>query len=165
MKKSRVAALAVMLTAIACAAPKQVPAPQPTAEEARAALDAWWTAYASAVKAGDAAALAAMHAPDVYLVEPGMPTMRGREAVATALSDLFKMVKYAEVNIHPELTEWVGERIFQAGSFDDRFAVQGKSQASYGRYTGFFERDSTGAWRVLRVLVAQDSVITPNGGK
>ncbi|MDQ8154764.1 MAG: DUF4440 domain-containing protein [Gemmatimonadota bacterium] len=165
MKKSRVAVLAVILSAIACAAPKQTPAPQPTAEEARAALDAWWTSYAVAVKAGDAAALAAMHAPDVYLVEPGMPTMRGRDAVAAAFGEGFKVVKYAELNIHPEVTEWFGERIFQAGSFDDRFAIQGKSQASYGRYTGFFEKDSAGTWRVLRALVAQDSVVTPQGGK
>ncbi|MBW7933595.1 MAG: DUF4440 domain-containing protein [Gemmatimonadaceae bacterium] len=162
---SRVAFLAVILGTSACAAPKEAPAPQPTAEEARATLDTWWASYVGAVKAGDATALAGMHATDVYLVEPGMPTMRGRDAVAAAFGEGFKVVKYAEVNIHPELTEWIGEQIFQAGSFDDRFSVQGKTQASYGRYTGLFAKDSTGAWRVVRALVAQDSVVTPKGGK
>lgn len=118
-----------------------------------------------AVKAGDATALAALHAPNVYLVEPGMPTMRGRDAVAAAFSEGFKVVKYAEVNIDPDLTEWFGDRIFQAGSFDDRFSIQGKAQASYGRYTGFFEKDSAGTWHVLRALVAQDSVVTLKDGK
>ncbi len=161
MKVSRIA-LIIGIAVAACAQPKPAP---PSPDEARTAIDAWWTQYVTAVKAADATSLAAMHSDSVYLAEPGMPTMRGRAAVAAAFTEGFKVVRYSAVNIEPDITEWHGTQVVQVGTYNDRFEMQGKPQASYGRYSAVFERDTAGVWRVLRAVVAMDSAVAVKSTK
>lgn len=59
----------------------------PSIETARTELDAWWRKYETAVKAGDVATLGPMHADSACLVEPGVPTLRGRTAVVAFLGE------------------------------------------------------------------------------
>lgn len=158
MRGLRAVLCAAGVVVVACNAPKE-PAQPSSIESARAELDAWWRQYETAVKAGDVATLGPMHADSVYLVEPGAPTLHGRAAVVGFLSEAFKSVQYVEVSIRPEQSEWVGDRVFQVGSYNDRFEVQGQSQASYGRFAGLFQRDSVGHWQVLRAVVALDSAV------
>lgn len=129
----------------------------PPIAEAEAGVRIFWDAYIAAATSGNATALSQLHAADVFLVEPGMPTLRGRDAVAAAFGEGFKAAQYSEVNIRPELTEWHGEHVFQVGSYDDRFTVQGQVTRTFGRYAGVFVRDSTGKWLVSRAVVAMDS--------
>ena len=154
------AVVAVAVAAlVACSPPKEAPTPRDL-ESARAELDAWWSKYATAVKAGDVGTLGPMHADSVYLVEPGAPTLRGRMAVESFMSEALKAVQYSEVNIRPDHTEWVGDRILQLGTYNDLATMQGQRQASFGRFAGLFQRDSTGNWQVLRAVIALDSAVS-----
>jgi len=157
MRRALITATIVGIATLACQRPESPSDTPPPIAEAEEGVQAFWSAYVAAAKAGDASALGQLHAPDVYLVEPGMPTLRGRDAVAAAFGEGFTAVKYSEINIRPALTEWHGERVFQVGTYDDRFTMQGQAMRSYGRYSGVFVRDSAGKWLVSRAVVAMDS--------
>ncbi len=157
MRRVFVLVLLCSVLAAACQVAATPDSGPPPIAEAEAGVRVFWETYVAAAKAGNATALSELHSADVFLVEPGMPTLRGRDAVAAAFGEGFKAVQYAEVNIRPELTEWSGEHVFQVGSYDDRFTVQGQAMRSFGRYSGVFVRDSSGKWLVSRAVVAMDS--------
>ena len=51
--------------------------------------------------------------------------------------------------------------MFQVGTYDDQFTLQGQERRSFGRYSGVFVRDSSGKWLVARAVVAMDSSSGP----
>jgi len=159
----RTAAPALLLACVvaACQGGGRNEAPAPSVADAEAGVGKFWADYTAAAKAGDAAALAQLHTADAYIVEPGMPTLHGRDAVAGAFGEGFKAVKYSMINIRPELTEWHGSQVFQVGTYDDQFTLQGQERRSFGRYSGVFVRDSSGKWLVARAVVAMDSSSGP----
>src|SRR5262245_64926639 len=56
-------------------------------------------AYAAAVRAGDAGAVAAVFADDAVEMPPGRPAIRGREAIGAYYRELFANVRFVDFTL------------------------------------------------------------------
>ena len=153
----------VMMALFAGCSPRSDAAAKPDLTVVRVQLDSLWAAYNRAAQAGDAARLAAFYSDSAYLVMSGTPTLHDRATVEALTAEALKGGRFVEDVIHPELTEWVGDRVMQMGSYHDVFEAAGKpAQTTFGRFSAMLQRDATGGWIVSRLAAIQDSSIARN---
>lgn len=156
---SRSVTLGVVLIGLACAGPRSE-APQSDLSVVRTQLDSLWAQYAAAAVAGDGEAIARLYTDSLYLVESGLPTVRGNAALRTVVKDVLAGVRFHESSIRPELTELAGDRVLQFGEYRDVLQATGQPpQRVFGRFSAVLQQDSAGSWRVSRLIAVADSTV------
>jgi ketosteroid isomerase-like protein len=156
---SRGLCLGIALVGLACRSPDRE-GPPPDLSVVRAQIDSVWTKYSAAAVGGDAHAIAQLYADNAYVVESGLPTIRGNAALRSVVKDVLGGVRFLESNIQPELTEIAGDRVLQFGAYRDVLQSTGKpAEVVVGRFAAVLLRDSTSAWRVSRMIAVADSTV------
>ena len=156
---SRRITLGVVLLGLACARPESG-APRSDLSLVRTQLDSLWAQYSAAAVAGDGDAIARLYTDSLYLVESGLPTVRGNAALRTVVKDVLAGVRFHESSIRPEVTEFAGDRVLQFGEYRDVLQATGQPpQAVYGRFSAVLQQDTAGAWRVSRLVAVSDSTV------
>lgn len=151
--------LVAVLLGLACAAPASE-APRSDLSVVRTQLDSLWAQYAAAAVAGDGDAIARLYTDSLYLVESGLPTVRGNAALRTVVKDVLAGVRFHESTIRPEVTEFAGDRVLQFGEYRDVLQATGQPpQVVFGRFSAVLQQDSIGAWRVSRLIAVADSTV------
>jgi len=156
---SRGFTVGMVLFGLACASPRQE-SPPPDLNVVRTELDTLWAHYSAAVIAGDAEAIAQLYTDSAYVVESGLPTIRGKAALRSVVKDVLGGVRFLQASIQPELTEPAGDRVLQFGTYRDVLQQSGQPAAVVmGRFTAVLQRDSTSLWRVSRLMAVADSTV------
>ena len=111
----------------------------------RAQIDTVWTTYSKAAVAGDADAIARLYTDSAYVVESGLPTIRGSSALRSAVKEVLGGVKFLESSIRPEITEIAGDRVLQFGTYNDVLQSSGKPvEVVIGRFAAVLLHDDLG---------------------
>lgn len=156
---SRGLTISLVWFALACAAPRKESTP-PDLAVVRAELDSLWARYSTAAVAGDPDGIARLYADSAYLVESGLPTVRGNVALRSIVQEVLGGLRFLESSVRPELTELAGDRVLQFGTYRDVLQPTGQSaHVVVGRFAAVFQRDSTAAWRVSRLIAVADSTV------
>jgi ketosteroid isomerase-like protein len=156
---SRGFTVGIALIGFACASPRQE-SPPPDSSAIRTDLDSLWARYTAAAVAGDGDAIAQLYADNAYVVESGLATIRGKDALRSVVKEVLGGVRFIEASITPELTEVTGDRVLQFGSYRDVLQQGGQPvQVVVGRFSAVLHRDSTGSWRVRSLIAVADSTV------
>ena len=156
---SRGLTFGIALLGLACVSPGRE-SPPPDLSVIRAQLDSLWMKYSAAAVNGDANAIAHLYADSAYVVESGLPTIRGNAALRSVVKEVLGGVRFLESSIRPELTEMAGERVLQFGAYRDVLQSTGKpAEVVVGRFAAVLVRDSTSSWRVSRLIAVADSTV------
>ena len=115
-------------------------------------------AYAAAMRAGDAAAAAALYGDEAVEMPPGKPPIRGRAAIEAYYRGLFETCRFTEF----ELNHWElradGDVGYAAGN--SRQTLQpgtGAPTSDSGKYLVVLKRTG-GAWKVAYAIYNSDRV-------
>lgn len=156
---SRRMSLGMVLLTFACAAPRQEE-PQSSMATVEAQLDSLWAQYIAAAVAGDAEGIARLYVDDALVIETGLATIRGGAALRSVVTDVLGAVRFIEAEIRPDMTERAGNKVLQFGTYRDVLQPTGQGvQVVNGRFGAVLQRDSTGAWRVSRLVAVADSTV------
>ncbi|MES2124934.1 MAG: DUF4440 domain-containing protein [Gemmatimonadota bacterium] len=135
------------LLAVACAPKAEAPETQDAAAPlSAAALDsvkAVDAAFASAMNAGDSAAVAAAYADDATLMPPDAPGMQG--AALQAFIGGFMAAKPSDFVLRPTVAYGVGDLAYMVGTAT--FKLGGVADSV--KYTEVLRRGGDGKWRYL----------------
>lgn len=166
---SRGSTLGIALLGLACASPERdspsrdlsvVRFGEGDIHVVRAQIDSVWTKYSAAAVSGDADAIAQLYADSAYLVESGLPTIRGNAAIRSVVKEVLGGVRFLESSIRPELTEIAGDRVLQFGAYRDVLQSTGNpAEVVFGRFAAVLLRDSTSSWRLSRLIAVADSTV------
>ena len=130
------AVLAVSATlALATQAAAQSPAPQ---------LLELSKQYQAALKARDAAKVAALYAADAVLMPPDAPAVKGRSAIQQDQARSFKESPEAELTITPVSSETSGD----LGYIQGEFVFKDRNLHMKGKYVEVWKRVN-GEWKIL----------------
>ena len=147
------------LLGFACASPQRE-SPATDLAVVRSQIDSVWTKYSAAAVGGDADGITQLYADNAYVVESGLPTIRGNAALRSVVKEVLGGVRFLESSIRPELTEIAGDRVLQFGTYRDVLQSTGKSaEVVVGRFAAVLLRDSTSSWRVSRLIAVADSTV------
>jgi ketosteroid isomerase-like protein len=125
-----------------------------------------WAGLTRAMIAGDTAAMAAFYTDSAIFAETGWATTRGSAAIRAGAAGVFACCRYLESQFQPEVTEISNHYALQFGTYRDVIEPAGKPPlAMHGRVSAVLERDTTGAWRISRLVVIRDSSVTLPSGK
>jgi ketosteroid isomerase-like protein len=134
--------------------------PAPNIGIVRQQLDSVWSGLSRAMKAGDTTQLSAFYAEDLLFAETGASTIQGVAKLRAASTAVFACCRYLESNVYPEVTEVLGSRAFQFGTYRDVIQPTGQTPITlFGRFSAVLDRDSANAWRVARLTVIRDSAV------
>lgn len=154
---SRSVAVVVVLLALGCAVPA-AEAPPPDLAVVRSQIDSVWARYSAAAVAGNADGIADLYVDSAYVVETGLATIRGKTALRSVAKDILAGIRIHESTIRPELTELAGDRALQFGEYRDVIQPKGQArQVVFGRFGAVLQRDTSGSWRVSRLMAVADS--------
>ncbi|HEX6260159.1 MAG TPA: DUF4440 domain-containing protein [Woeseiaceae bacterium] len=127
---------------------------------ARAELDSLWAGLKRAMISGDTAALTLLYSDSAYFSETGSPTLRGKGAILAATADVFACCEYVESDLDVEITDVIGDRALQFGTYRDVIRPHGQpALAIYGRVDAMLERNTDGRWLIRRLTVIRDSMV------
>jgi len=152
-------AVTAMLLALTVAAPAR--ARSAGSQDEKAIAEAM-SRYTAALEAGPSgvATLAGSFAPDGELLEPGMESLRGPEAVRKFLEPLAAAVTVRDAAMTSETIEVHGDTAYQWGHYSQKAEMKGQPAALYqGRFVTEWVR-LKGAWKIRRLLVQP----TPQSG-
>ncbi len=144
--------IAMLLAAAAVPQDSTVP---PDARTTIAAANAAWL---TAMKAGDAAAVAAPYAQDGVFVGPTGAVVKGPDGVARLMRDRFAQIgKVTDVSIAQDGVTRQGSLVYEWGHADIEVARAGAAPVrSRGRYLTVWQKQSNGRWEILRNLSLPD---------
>lgn len=135
-------------------------APAMTAEEAEAEVAAVREAWIAAAEADDAAAVAALYAPDAVLMAPDGSSLTGRAAIQEQLAMDFAEVSATTVT--PTHFGQSGMVAWESGEFSQTVtSPEGEMEVS-GQYTVILE-NRDGQWQI--VLHSNKSPVTTAAGE
>jgi uncharacterized protein (TIGR02246 family) len=114
---------------------------------------------ASAFKAGDVAAAAAVYAPDALVMGPNEPVMRGA-AIAEGLKGMFQQVSFPSITLTTSDVTVSGDYAFEHGTFD--WTVQPKAPGApavpdKGKYLTVWQKQADGSWKLYRDIWNTDT--------
>lgn len=156
---SRDLILGIALLTFACTAPERE-SPPPDLSVVRAQIDSVWMKYSAAVVEGNAEAIVQLYTDNAYVVESGLPTIRGNAALRSVAKEVLGGVRFLESSIRPEITEPAGDRVLQFGTYRDVLQSPGKpAEVVVGRFAAVLLRDSLSSWRVSRLIAVADSTV------
>ena len=146
MKRAAVLALAVVLGGAA-----RVPAADP-AGAAEKEIEASSQRYAGFIRTMDAEGLAALYADDGELLNPGMETLKGRDAIRKFLLSL-KGARVDSSTMATAALDVAGDVAVQWGTYVQRVAPPGQAMEEFrGRYVAQWARQADGHWLLKRML-------------
>jgi uncharacterized protein (TIGR02246 family) len=131
----------------------------PPFPETRAEIESASNSYARFLKAQDAEKLAALFTSDGELMNPGMDTLRGPEAIRKFLLTL-KDVKVEQAEMLPGTIDAGATQAMQWGTYTQRVVLPGRSEplAVAGRYVADWRKQSDGRWLLRRMLTQPEPV-------
>ena len=112
--------------------------------------------YMELLRLGPVDAVVGYYTADAELLEPGMNTLRGREAIRGFLSPLYKQATVEAASAETEAIEVYGNAAYQWGTYFQRVAEKDKDAAptSYtGRFVAAWRREGDKQWRLVRLMV------------
>ena len=117
---------------------------------ARAAIDAGNARWIAAFRRGDAAAVAALFAPDAVEFRRSGGVVRGRAAIQIDFVALFHDNGWADATITTANVWLVDERAYETGKFSFTFHPAGKPPVTNtGRYVTVWNRQQDGSWLIV----------------
>ncbi len=152
------AVLAVSLVLVACT--QAPPPPQPDAAEDLASIATIRAAYATAMGAGDATAIANLYTEDGISQTNQMATMTGRAAIVEGQNAAFAQVSFSDMVITPEETHTLGNIGYERGRYKMTVTPKagGATATQQGRYMLVLQKGEDGMWRVARDMDNVDSL-------
>ena len=133
-----------------------------TASDAEAAIEAGSQRYAGFLRAMDGQGLADLYDEAGELRNPGMETLKGREAIRGFLASL-KGARVESSTMTTEAIEVSGNLGVQWGTYVQRVAPPGQPAQDFrGRYVAQWERQVDGRWLVKRMMAQPGP---PSGGE
>jgi uncharacterized protein (TIGR02246 family) len=116
----------------------------------QASVDAAHTAYANAMKGGDAKTLASLFTPDAVLVEAtAASTVKGQNGVAQFYENLFKRAKVLDVIFQPETIQQDGNLGIETGRYILTLQpTSGEPLARTLRHLTVWRQQSDGTWLI-----------------
>ncbi|MGE5412542.1 MAG: YybH family protein [Syntrophomonadaceae bacterium] len=117
-------------------------------------------AYASAVRSGDAAAVAALFADGAVEMPPGRPAVRGRIAIEEYYRQLFANAKFLEFTLAQDEARSAGDFAFLSGTSRQTIESGGVRHADTGKYLVVLQRVG-GARKVLDASYSGDGPCPP----
>jgi len=119
-------------------------------------------AYASAVNAGDAAAAAAVFAPDGVEMPPGRPAIRGREAIEQFYASLFRgPARVSAFRLAHRDSAVAGDFAFLTGTSTRTMSLPGAAPMEQaGKYLVVLRR-TEGTWQVVDAIYNADGPCPP----
>ncbi|HUR94268.1 MAG TPA: DUF4440 domain-containing protein [Gemmatimonadales bacterium] len=139
-------------------APPAAAADQPLAAADLAAIRATDSAFASAAGSGDAAAVAAIYAPDAQLMPPNAPTIEGRDAVQKFWGGLLGAYQ-VKFQLGADEIEGRGDLAYARGHFVLDGTPKGKGIPPLheeGKYLEILRRQPDGHWRYAVDMYSSD---------
>ncbi len=149
--------LAVSILFAACTQPP--PAPQQDGPDDLAAIAKVRDAYAAAMGAADAAALANLYTEDGISQTNQMATQTGRAAIEEGQKAAFSQVSFSGMEIMPEETHTIGNIGYERGRYKMTVTPKagGEPATQQGRYMLVLQKGADGIWRVARDMDNVDS--------
>lgn len=155
----RYLAMGLACLTLGCTTPRPGPA-APDLAVVRGEIDSVWAAYRRAALAGDTEALAQLYAGDPYVIESGLPTIRGDSAFRSTVAGVLAGVRFLDSRITPDRTEFAGDRVLQFGTYRDDLQPTGQPvQVVHGRFVAVFVPDTSGGWKISRLVAVADSTV------
>lgn len=122
------------------------------ADPAREAIEKASQSYAAGLKAMDTAALVALYSDDGELRNPGMETLKGRDAIRKFLDSL-KGARVESSTMSTDAIDVAGDVAIQWGTYSQRVAPPGQPLGEFrGRYVAQWARQADGRWLLKRML-------------
>jgi uncharacterized protein (TIGR02246 family) len=110
--------------------------------------------YMELLRLGPVDALVAYYTADAELLEPGMISLRGREAIRAFLEPIFAQAVVESASTETETIDVHGNSACQWGTYHQRVAAKDKPAVDYaGRYVAAWRREADKKWRLTRLLV------------
>src|SRR5437867_10897116 len=117
---------------------------------ARAGIGAGNARWIAAFKRGDAGAVAALFAEDAVQFRRSGAVARGRAAIQTGFTALFRDNGSADATITTANVWLVDQRVYETGKFTFTFHPAGKAPVTNaGRYVTIWERQANGSWKIV----------------
>ena len=136
--RARAAVALVLPATIACERDPQPVAPPLPAVSLPAELDRVLRDYEAAYARRDAVALSELFAEDGFLLQPGRPPIRGRQAIAVALQGEGGALSLVPIAFR------IGD---SAGHVVGTFGAE-RAAGAGGKFVLALERDAGGTWRI-----------------
>ncbi len=119
--------------------------------EARAAIDRGNAGYIEAWKRRDAAAFAALFAPDGAMLPPRGGLVLGRARIKDRMTQMMKKVGMKEGTITTHRVFIIGDLAYETGSWNFTFVdTAGAAEPDSGHYVEVWKRVGKGAWKMYR---------------
>ena len=129
-----------------------------TAPDPRAGIDAALSHYARSLLNAPVDSVAASFTPEGELIIPGLPPVKGRDAIRTFLSPLSAATNVVSVEMLSDSLAIAEPAAEQAGTYRQVAGPKaGPTQEYRGRYHATWHHDADGEWRLVRL------VMKPNG--
>lgn len=122
------------------------------ADPAHDAIEKASQSYAAGLKAMDTAALVALYADDGELRNPGMDTLKGKDAIRKFLDSL-KGAKVEASTMSTDAIDVAGDVAIQWGTYTQKVAPPNQPLGEFrGRYVAQWARQADGRWLLKRML-------------
>jgi uncharacterized protein (TIGR02246 family) len=119
-------------------------------DEAKAGIAQSNAKWEAAVKAGDAAAIAALYTSDALVLPPDQEMAKGRAGAEKVFGGMLK-AGVNSVGLHTETVERAGDYAIETGTVTVTVQPEGKAaQTSNGKYVVVWKRQSDGSWQLHR---------------
>ena len=121
--------------------------------EAIAEMDAAWT---EALKAGDAATIAAMYTEDAFRLAPNEPTLRGREAMEQGLVTMIEGTNARTITINTTEYGATGNLAYTVGTYALSLEMEGGTDQDQGKFLVLYKLADDGTWKIYAHMWSSD---------
>ncbi|HEU4631678.1 MAG TPA: nuclear transport factor 2 family protein [Gemmatimonadaceae bacterium] len=150
---TRVAAPALCILAICCAAPPRSPA-----GDADAGIDSLNARLVEAYRRHDARAYAALFTDTAVFEWPAFETVRGTSALAAMARSNWAPLRDMDLRLNVSMRRVAADHATEFGAFQQSWRdSSGVRMTEFGRYVSFLVRQADGSWRMDRFLGFADS--------
>jgi uncharacterized protein (TIGR02246 family) len=142
--------LSLLATAFTLALPLSHARAAGGVEEAKAGIAQSNAKWEAAVKAGDAAAIAALYTSDALVLPPDQELAKGRAGAEKVFGGMLK-AGVKSVGLHTDNVERAGDYAIETGAVTVTVQPEGKgAHTSNGKYVVVWKRQSDGSWQLHR---------------
>ena len=122
-----------------------------SAKNPEAGVRAASEAYLEALLRLDHVAAASFWAEEALLMPSGGPDVVGHKGVASMMSENYPELRFVEVDVLSSEIRVSGDLAFEVTHHEERLgAPDGEDLEMAGRYLFVWQRDKSGAWKILR---------------